>query len=200
MIHTQEQQQPDSGAVRSLSIFCLEKVCYLPWKGEQAQQQQQQHKQRNSFFFFTVRPHQLHCQLAKAHRCDDVESTVMSQLRVSYVMQQCSTMEPVFFLPSITQVETGSNVACALYLPFLLLFIISLQIQRRLNFFQSWRNEPSDNQLSRCDRLLYLFPSKARQCIFTKKKKELGSCYNLGKKKKKKKIKLLAIIRTQKFD
>jgi hypothetical protein len=51
MIHTQEQQQPDSGAVRSLSIFCLEKVCYLPWKGEQAQQQQQQHKQRNSFFF-----------------------------------------------------------------------------------------------------------------------------------------------------
>lgn len=50
-------------------------------------------------FFFTVRPHQLHCQLAKAHRCDDVESTVMSQLRVSYVMQQCSTIEPVFFLP-----------------------------------------------------------------------------------------------------
>lgn len=51
------------------------------------------------FFVFTVRPHQLHCQLAKAHRCDDVESTVMSQLRVSYVMQQCSTIEPVFFLP-----------------------------------------------------------------------------------------------------
>jgi hypothetical protein len=39
MIHTQEQQQPDSGAVRSLSIFCLEKVCYIPWKGEQATQQ-----------------------------------------------------------------------------------------------------------------------------------------------------------------
>lgn len=66
-------QQPDSGVVRSLSIFCLEKVCYLRSKGEQAKPQ--------LLFFFTVRPHQqLHCQLAKAQqRVDDVESAVMSQ-------------------------------------------------------------------------------------------------------------------------
>lgn len=155
--------------MRSLSIFCLEKVCYLPWKGEQAQQ----HKQRNSFFCFhgETTPTSLStCESSSLWWCRKhsyvTASSFLCYAAVFYYRAR------FFSSPRVTQVETGSNVACALYLPFLLLFIISLQIQRRLNFFQSWRNEPSDNQLSRCDRLLYLFPSKARQCIFFKKKKK----------------------------
>lgn len=170
MIHTQEQQQPDSGAVRSLSIFCLEKVCYLSWKGEQAQQQQQ-HKQLLFFHGETTPTSLSTCESSSLWWCRKhsyvTASSFLCYAAVFYYRARFFSSS----LPSITQVETGSNVACALYLPFMLLFIISLQ--RPLNFFQSWRNEPSDNQLSRCDRLLYLFPSKARQCIFTTTKKRI---------------------------
>jgi hypothetical protein len=46
----------------------------------------------------------------------------------------------------------------------------------------------------------YIYSHQKPDSVYLQKKKELGSCYNLGKNKKKKKIKLLAIIRTQKFD